>query len=79
MSKKREFSKTLAIIVTMLFVCSVVFVFGVWFFQDRIGTEILSYVATPFGVVITGYFAKAGVENFNKISHSNKEEYEYED
>ena len=74
MSKKREFSKTLAIIVTTLFVFSIIFVFGVWFFQDRVGTEILSYVATPFSVVITGYFAKAGVENFNKISHS-KEEY----
>lgn len=65
--KKLEFSKALAIVVTVLFIVSVVFVFAVWFFQDRVGTEILGYVATPFGVVITGYFTKAGFENYKKI------------
>ena len=66
-----EFSKILAIIMTLLFVASIIFVFGVWFFQDRLGTEILGYVATPFGVVITGYFTKAGFENHTKIAKSN--------
>lgn len=66
-NSKQEFSKVLAIAVTILFFVSIIFVFAVWFFQDRLGTEILAYVAAPFGVVITGYFAKAGVENYTKI------------
>lgn len=73
MKKKAEFSKVLAIIITMLFVASIIFVFAVWYFENRLGTEILSYVATPFGVVISGYFAKAGFENHGKINNAGKE------
>lgn len=35
-------------------------------------------MAAPFGVVITGYFAKAGVENYSKINNSKSERL-YED
>lgn len=70
--KNKEFSKVLAIAVTILFFVSIIFVFAVWFFEDRLGTEILAYVAAPFGIVITGYFAKAGVENYSKISQSKQ-------
>lgn len=69
--KRVEFSKKLAIIVTTLFVASIIFVFWVWYFEDRLGTQILEYIATPFGVVISGYFAKAGVENYQKVRASN--------
>ncbi len=69
--KRVEFSKKLAIIVTTLFVASIIFVFWVWYFEDRLGTQILEYIATPFGVVISGYFAKAGVENYQKVRTSN--------
>lgn len=72
LKQNMEFSKILAIIMTTLFIASIIFVFGVWFFQDRLGTEILGYVATPFGVVITGYFTKAGFENHSKITKSNE-------
>lgn len=73
MKKKTEFSKILAITITMLFVASIIFVFAVWYFENRLGTEILSYVATPFGVVISGYFAKAGLENHRKINNAGRE------
>jgi hypothetical protein len=76
--RNTEFSKILAIAVTVLFFASIIFVFTVWYFEDRLGTEILTYVAAPFGVVITGYFAKAGVENYSKINNS-KSEMLYED
>ena len=73
--KKIEFSKLLAMVVTCLFVASVIFVFYVWYREDRIGTEILGYVSTPFGVVISGYFAKAGVENYQKINKYQGDDY----
>ena len=76
--RNTEFSKILAIAVTVLFFASIIFVFAVWYFEDRLGTEILAYVAAPFGVVITGYFAKAGVENYSKINNSKSERL-YED
>lgn len=66
-----EFSKKLAILISSMFVTSIIFTYGVWYFQDRDATHILDYIATPFGVVITGYFAKAGVENYTRIRHSN--------
>lgn len=71
--KKIEFSKLLAIIITVLFVLSVCFVLAIWAITNKppdqleIGISILGVVSTPFGVVITGYFAKAGVENYQKI------------
>jgi Kef-type K+ transport system membrane component KefB len=71
--KKMEFSKLLAIIVTALFVCTVGFVTLIWAVTNKtpeqlqIGISILGVVAAPFGVIITGYFAKSGVENFQKI------------
>ncbi|WP_341877579.1 hypothetical protein [Defluviitalea saccharophila] len=77
--RNTEFSKILAIAVSILFFASIIFVFAVWYFEDRLGTEILAYVSAPFGVVITGYFAKAGVENYSKINHSRQYEKEYED
>lgn len=73
--KKLEFSKILALIVATLFVVTAIFVTAVWAFtnkkpdQLKVGIDILSVVATPFGVVITGYFAKAGVENYQKIKN----------
>ncbi len=72
-AKKIEFSKLLALIITALFVGSVCFVLFVWAVtgktpeQLQVGTNILGIVAAPFGVVVTGYFTKAGVENFQKI------------
>ncbi len=66
-------SKVLALIITALFVLISCFVSLVWAIshktpeQLQIGISILGVVATPFGVVITGYFAKSGVENYQKI------------
>lgn len=70
---KMEFSKILALIITAIFVAAVGFVALVWAFSDKTpdqlqsGIDILGVVATPFGIVITGYFAKSGVENYQKI------------
>lgn len=71
--KKIEFSKILAMVVTILFVVSIIFSLIVWFLQDRLPTELLVYVAAPFGVVVSGYFAKAGVENYKKINQTQSE------
>lgn len=77
--KRLEFSKLLAIIITILFIFSVCFITAVWAFTNKspdqlqIGISILGVVATPFGVIVTGYFAKAGVENFQKIRNNKGE------
>lgn len=76
MKKRTEFSKKLAIAVSFLFFFVILFSLATWFFQDRTPIEILGYVATPFGVIVTGYFAKAGVENYSKISQSKSREIE---
>ena len=79
-SKKIEFSKLLALIITALFVGSVGFVLLVWAItrktpeQLQIGVNILGIVAAPFGVVVTGYFTKAGFENFQKIKQGGNEQ-----
>lgn len=70
--EKMEFSKKLAITMTRLFTISFFFFLGVWFFQDRVSPELMTFIATPFGVVITGYFAKAGFENHSKINKSDE-------
>jgi hypothetical protein len=69
---KMEFSKFLAVIITMLFVFCILFSLAVWFKQNRIPGEILSYVAAPFSIVISGYFVKSGVENYKKITQSSE-------
>jgi hypothetical protein len=78
---KIEFSKRLALIVTRLFVASIIFSFITWYFEDRVPLELLAYVAAPFSIVVSGYFIKAGSENKEKISQAqtksefNEEEY----
>ncbi|MCX7715610.1 MAG: hypothetical protein N2171_07770 [Clostridia bacterium] len=75
-----EFSKVLALVISILFVCTVCFVSLVWAVSDkmpeqlRIGIDILGVVSTPFGIIVTGYFAKSGVENYTKIKGSKKDE-----
>jgi glucan phosphoethanolaminetransferase (alkaline phosphatase superfamily) len=69
-SKRYEFSKVLAMITTLLFVVCVMFSLIVRYKEDRVPDLVLNYVATPFGVVLTGYFLKSGFENYKKISQS---------
>ena len=69
--KKREFSKCLAVLTTVFFFGAVTFSMVVWFFQDRVPSEILSAVAVPFSSVTAFYFLKAGYENGKKIDGSN--------
>lgn len=69
--KKYEFSKVLAVSVTLLFFIVIVFALGMWAFTGRIiPGEILTAVAAPFGTVIAGYFIKSGWENRYKIQGS---------
>lgn len=75
-NKHIEFSKQLAIVVTVIFIASILFVFWVWYFEDRLGTQILEYIADPFKIVISGYFVKAGIENYQKIKTSNESVYD---
>lgn len=66
--KKKEFSKILAVIVTAVFVAFAIIGIATFVLFDRVvPVELLTFVATPFGVVISGYFVKAGAENVSKI------------
>ena len=68
--RKIEFSKLLAIIITLVFVGTWAIGWACWFFTKTLPTELLDYITMPFSVVITGYFAKSGVENYTKIKNN---------
>lgn len=65
-----EFSKKLALFVSMVFAVVILLSCYIFLRHDRVSLDLLSAVGTPFSIVVTGYFAKAGVENFSKINKS---------
>ena len=73
----KEFSKRLAIAVSCLYFFVILFSLIVWYIDNRIPSEILGSVGAPFGVVISGYFVKAGFENWKKIETDCREEQIY--
>ena len=66
--KSIEFSKIIAIVMLIVFVLTFFVAWLVYIFQDKISTDLLSFISTPLMVVISGYYVKAGVENVNKIN-----------
>ena len=66
--KSIEFSKVIAIVMLIIFVLTFFVAWLVYILQDKISTELLSFISTPLMVVISGYYVKAGVENVNKIN-----------
>lgn len=66
--QKIEFSKIISITMLVVFVLTFIVAWVTYIFQDKISTELLSFISTPLMVIITGYFAKAGVENYQKIN-----------
>ncbi len=66
--KSIEFSKVIAIVMLIIFVLTFFVAWLVYIFQDKISTDLLSFISTPLMVVISGYYVKAGVENVNKIN-----------
>lgn len=67
-NKSIEFSKVIAIVMLIIFVLTFFVAWLVYIFQDKISTELLNFISTPLMVIISGYFAKAGVENYQKIN-----------
>lgn len=66
-----EFSKKLAISIFILFTSTWVILVIYWISTGiLLPKEILEFISIPFGLVITGYFTKAGVENYSKIKNS---------
>lgn len=72
--RKLEFSKAITIIITCLFITTWVAGWASWFLINNVPNEMLEFITVPFGVVITGYFTKAGVENYGKIKKIGDEE-----
>ena len=62
-----SFSKKVVGAVTWLFVGIIIFSAGTWLLYREIPNRLIDYVDGPFSVIISGYFAKAGVENFLKL------------
>ena len=46
---------------------------GTWLIYREIPDRLIDYVDGPFSVIISGYFAKAGMENFLKLRVGAKE------
>lgn len=65
--RRTEFSKGLVKLVASLFVFTVLFCLVMWVIRDEFPEGILTIVAAPFSIVVTGYFGKAGYENAQKI------------
>jgi hypothetical protein len=66
-----EFSKKLAVIVTMLYISSLIFAFIMYVGKNIDVTNILEYIQYSFTIVLSGYFVKSGIENFQKIKVSD--------
>lgn len=66
--QKLEFSKIIAIVMLVIFVLTFFIAWFTYITQDKISTELLSFISTPLMVIISGYFVKAGVENYEKIN-----------
>jgi hypothetical protein len=62
-----EFSKKLAVFVCAVFAFVIGFLAYTYLFKGNVSNDLLSTISTPFMVVVSGYFAKAGVENYTKI------------
>jgi ABC-type multidrug transport system permease subunit len=69
-----EFSKIIAIVMLAVFVFTFLLAWAVYIKQDKVSTELLSFISTPLMVIISGYFAKSGVENFQKINNNPENE-----
>lgn len=76
-SKKLEFSKIITIITLVIYILTWLVSWCVWIFTKEIPQQMINYITAPFMVVISGYFAKSGVENFNKINQSQDDEDNY--
>ena len=75
-SRPLEFSKIIAIVMLTIFVLTF---FAAWFtyiIQNKVSTELLGFISTPLMVIITGYFTKSGVENYQKINKWDNEQEE---
>ena len=71
--EKLSFSKKVVGTVTWLFVGIIMFSAGTWLIYREIPDRLIDYVDGPFSVIISGYFAKAGMENFLKLRGGAKE------
>ncbi len=70
---KCEFSKKIALIVTYSWVASIVFSAVSFWIKGEISQEIITATSTALGIIVTGYYGKAGVENVQKIKESHNE------
>ena len=66
--KSIEFSKIIAIVMLVVFVLTFFVAWFTYIFQDKVSTELLSFISIPLQTILSGYFIKAGVENFQKIN-----------
>ena len=66
--QKIEFSKIIAIVMLVIFVLTFFVAWFTYIAQDKVNTDLLNFISTPLMVIVTGYFVKAGTENYKKIS-----------
>jgi len=71
--KPLEFSKIIAITMLIIFILTFIAAWFTYIVQDKVSNELLSFISTPLMVIVSGYFAKAGVENFQKINNNPEE------
>ena len=65
------FSKRLAIANTILYFGVVAYCLGIYTATGELPMAVLESTGTIYGVVISGYFVKAGAENYTKIRESD--------
>lgn len=72
-SPKCEFSKRIAIIVTYSWVGSIIFSAISFWIKGQVSQDIITATSTALGIIVTGYYGKAGVENIQKIKENHTE------
>jgi hypothetical protein len=68
---KLEMSKKLTVIVTVVFILSLIFTIMAYMIWDKNIEFIFQYVFYSFNVVLIAYLGKSGLENIQKISVSD--------
>ena len=71
--KKKEFSKFLSGLDTIVYICTLIFCMAVWYIKGDFPSEIFKFVTGQYVICRMGYVTKSGVENYVKINSVNKE------
>jgi hypothetical protein len=77
--QRLTFSHKLALSFVSMYVVVMGVVTIMWVLRGAEGRFLIDAISLPVMTIVTGYFAKAGVENWNKYKQDDCEDVDYND